>query len=392
MQYSQIPVKFAIPFGANAGGGYINAIPQASQPGGRASLNDGFPPANFIPIGAGGEPPFGADFNGILNQITSWSQWQNAGGLTKYDGTFATAIGGYPFGSLLAGTTAGVLWLNTVDNNTTNPDSGGAGWVNVGTESSPILIGVDTGSANVLTANVTPAPGAYQDGQVFIIQKVASANNGNMTGNIQSLGSRPIVNMDGSALTAGQWPASATGILEYNNATSSLRLLNPAATAAATGGLSATAEQVFSLNISGLPAPTGALSLSDTLAQHVVSDGADREVTLAAVAAAIFTLLGQSLATNGYQKLPGGLILQWGSAAVSLVEGATSITFPIPFPNNVFNVQAIVENNTSSIYCNSGIQIVSKSTTGINFFIQNFNQPGGTTQPTSGIEWFAIGN
>jgi len=44
----------------------------------------------------------------------------------------------------------------------------------------------------------------------------------------------------------------------------------------------------------------------------------------------------QSLASSGYQKLPGGLIIQWGSASVSLTANTNSsqtITFPIAFPN-----------------------------------------------------------
>ncbi|KAA1174648.1 hypothetical protein FP026_29625, partial [Rhizobium tropici] len=73
MKASDIPVKFPIPFAASAGGGYIRAIPQASQIGitnGAASLTDGFPPLTFLPVGAGGTPPWGQDFNGILNEIT----------------------------------------------------------------------------------------------------------------------------------------------------------------------------------------------------------------------------------------------------------------------------------------------------------------------------------
>jgi hypothetical protein len=43
----------------------------------------------------------------------------------------------------------------------------------------------------------------------------------------------------------------------------------------------------------------------------------------------------QSLSANGWQRLPSGLILQWGShAAGSLL----AVTFPIAFPNAVFSV------------------------------------------------------
>lgn len=46
-----------------------------------------------------------------------------------------------------------------------------------------------------------------------------------------------------------------------------------------------------------------------------------------------------SLADFGYQKLPSGLILQWGESA-SLAGGShRDITYPIPFPTSVLQVQ-----------------------------------------------------
>ncbi len=61
MLSSSIPVRFPIPFANNAGGGYIETIPTASQIGitdGRASLHDGFPPLNFADVGAGSDLRF----------------------------------------------------------------------------------------------------------------------------------------------------------------------------------------------------------------------------------------------------------------------------------------------------------------------------------------------
>lgn len=137
MQASQIPTKFNIPFANGAPAANINAIPQASQIAitlGAASLTDGFPPACLLPVGAGGVPPYGRDMNGILNQITAWLRWQEAGGgVLKWDNTFGTAIGGYPLNALVQGTaTIGTFWLSTVDNNTTDPDTGGVGWLSFG--------------------------------------------------------------------------------------------------------------------------------------------------------------------------------------------------------------------------------------------------------------------
>lgn len=134
MQASDIPTyKFQIPFGNGASGTYKTVpIPTASQIGisaGRASLTDGFVPVNFQSVASGGIPPDGRDFNGILYEVTGWERWVQAGGPIQYDATFSTAIGGYPAGAVLMSNPAGLLWLCTADNNTTNPDSGGANWV-----------------------------------------------------------------------------------------------------------------------------------------------------------------------------------------------------------------------------------------------------------------------
>ncbi|MGJ8619625.1 MAG: gp53-like domain-containing protein [Methylophilaceae bacterium] len=53
-----------------------------------------------------------------------------------------------------------------------------------------------------------------------------------------------------------------------------------------------------------------------------------------------FTGSNQSLSASGYQKLPGGLIIQWGAGSHGSATGATSIspTFPIAFPNAAFHV------------------------------------------------------
>ena len=131
MQLTARPTNFPIPFANNAGPGYIDAIPEASQIGitpGKASLHDGFPPVTFLPDTAGGTPPWGADFNGILYEITQALQWMQAGGAPIFDAVFASQIGGYPQGAILSAASGFGFWECTTDNNSNNPDTGGAGW------------------------------------------------------------------------------------------------------------------------------------------------------------------------------------------------------------------------------------------------------------------------
>lgn len=136
MLASAIPTRFQIAWAKNAGGSFIRTVPVASQIGinaGAASYNDGFVPDNFTQIAAGGVPPFGQDMNGVLNETTVWDQWYQAGGAITFDPTFAGAIGGYPEGAILdSAVVLGKKWLSLVDNNTTNPDAGGANWVQTG--------------------------------------------------------------------------------------------------------------------------------------------------------------------------------------------------------------------------------------------------------------------
>ena len=133
MKLSNLPTKFPIPFANSAGGGYINyPVPEASQIGvtdGRASLTDGYPPLNFLPVGAGGVPPFGQDTNGILKQITLWSRWQGAGAPVPFDGAFATGIGGYTRNAIVSANAFTGFYISTVDDNTTDPNAGGENWV-----------------------------------------------------------------------------------------------------------------------------------------------------------------------------------------------------------------------------------------------------------------------
>ena len=49
-----------------------------------------------------------------------------------------------------------------------------------------------------------------------------------------------------------------------------------------------------------------------------------------------FTGANQSIAASGYQKLPGGLIIQWGRETATGVD--TTVTFPIAFPTAVLSI------------------------------------------------------
>lgn len=131
MKDTDIPYKFAQPWAASAASGYSTDPIPATSTGAAAGQDLGFPPITAQPVAAGGVPPNIADFNGLGFYVTAWTQWQQSGAPVFYDSTFSGAIGGYPKGTLLrSAVTANVVWRSTVDDNTSDPDTGGANWVN----------------------------------------------------------------------------------------------------------------------------------------------------------------------------------------------------------------------------------------------------------------------
>ncbi len=132
MLISDIPTRITTIWGAIAGGAYIRTVPVASQIGiqdGAASWETGFPPDNFIPLNAGGVPPFGQDVNGVMNVLSAWNRWFCAGGAVFFDASFSADVGGYPDAAIIDSDMFGEFWLNAIDGNTANPNSDPTGWV-----------------------------------------------------------------------------------------------------------------------------------------------------------------------------------------------------------------------------------------------------------------------
>ena len=120
------PSKFLTPF---AESGLKNPIPATSDnTTGKAGFDKGFPERTMLSKAAGGIPPSGMDFNGVLYDVTLAIRYMQAGGRPTYDAAFASAIGGYPSGAVLIGDDGSSVFQNTVTGNETDPNSGGAGW------------------------------------------------------------------------------------------------------------------------------------------------------------------------------------------------------------------------------------------------------------------------
>lgn len=115
-----------------------------------------------------------------------------------------------------------------------------------------------------------------------------------------------------------------------------------------------------------VPTPT-----TDT--QAVNKNYADLKVALAS-----FVGTNQSLGGSGYQKLPGGLIIQWGSVTLS-ANGDVAVTLPIAFTTACFT--AYCTYTVRNAY--EALAITAKSTTSIT--VDNGDNY------TQTIHWLAIG-
>ena len=147
------PSNYPLPF---ASSGTKNTIPTPATGTGKASFTEGFPAVTMMPIVAGGIPPEGKDFNGILYDITTHTVWVNAGGQYQFDAALSTAIGGYPAGMVLQNNAGTASYVSAVANNTTDfnttPSSIGTLWLPYsGASWSNVTINT-TGGTTVLTA------------------------------------------------------------------------------------------------------------------------------------------------------------------------------------------------------------------------------------------------
>ncbi|HHA1470858.1 TPA: hypothetical protein ACOEAJ_001996 [Enterobacter kobei] len=92
-----------------------------------------------------------------------------------------------------------------------------------------------------------------------------------------------------------------------------------------------------------------------------------------------------SIAGNGYAKLPSGLIIQWGSFAVTTTNGVVnslSVTLPVAFPASILMVNAMFSTQDPSTRF-VGFDTAKSSRGVINFTY--------VTPTTNTIYWVVLG-
>jgi hypothetical protein len=127
--------------------------------------------------------------------------------------------------------------------------------------------------------------------------------------------------------------------------------------------------------------PAGLYSVTPSTTQRALirtassSDMTTGTATDAAVTPFALGVLASSMTSNGYARLPGGLVVQWGTTSV--VNGLNTVSLPFTFPN-----ACLCAVTSGGSLANNTVAVQTLSTTSIGI------QSGGT----STARWIAVGN
>lgn len=293
----------------------------------------------------------------------------------------------------------------------------------------PNWCGTAGGTADVITTSVTPALTAYTAGQVFRFIS-SGANTTNVTININSLGAKAVTKNGTTALEAGDIPSGAiveiiydgtrfqvVGVAFHSGATilssntalttahkgrlvivsgnsGAVTLTMPASATFSDGDgmsflnasptynvtLTRAGSDVFNPGSSSVNSVT--LKPGDTFSCSLYASGASWEATGGSAQLAYTSIFGSSIAGSGYQKLPSGLIIQWGAVTTN-ASGDATITFPLAFPTAAHNGQATAAAGGLTSY-SVVINILGTTTMAI-------KSTSGGANIAVAVNWIAIG-
>lgn len=344
-------------WGYAAGAPYIqNPIPDTTAVPGRASFEQGAPPLNMTAKVAGGIPPFGQDYNGILAMITNNLAGLNAGQINVYDATFATDIGGYAKGAILGMADGTGWWINLTAANTTDPDASGAGWAPVYRYDWSPITGLVGGTRTLTQVEASS--------RVILLQGVLGSNQAVVLPT--DLREWLIVNETTGAFDLTCKTASGTGVVVPNGGGSNAVQIYGNGTNIY---YSSTPISV-SVDQAATPLTIAQRTAAGALVASLFTDGSNFVNTFGA----------RSLAATGYYTLPGGFKIQWGTFLAN-ADGTTTVTYPVPFTTFA---RPVCSGGTSSGNVQDNWPAVA-STTLTNF--QVINRLGSLVS----TQWIAIG-
>jgi hypothetical protein len=156
-------------------------------------------------------------------------------------------------------------------------------------------------------------------------------------------------------------------------------LVTPALGTPASGTLTNCTFPTLNQNTSGNAATA---TLAATATNALACSGNSATVTNG-VYTTNFTGSNQSIASDGYQKLPGGLIIQWGTTGNIGPNSTLAVTFPTAFPNAVLSITTGA-NTVNNPTADGTTNITTRSASG-------FTAVNGDNGNTFTCSWIALG-
>lgn len=196
------------------------------------------------------------------------------------------------------------------------------------------------GTADALTAAFTPAPRSWPDGVPFFVRAASANATATPTFTPDGLTAKTIVKGNNLALAAGDIAGAGHWLmLQYDVTLDKVVLLNP-------------------YNVG--------LQIAST-AEAQAWAGNTNAISPLRLAEA-FRGANQSRAISGYQRLPGGLILQWGTTPTMSADTSAVVTLPIAYPTAPLWAGVSASNSGASVFADNVGQVVTQTTTGITIF------------------------
>ncbi|MGJ7514304.1 phage tail protein [Pseudomonas baetica] len=193
--------------------------------------------------------------------------------------------------------------------------------------------------------------------------------------------------------------AADMGKMHFASAAGATTLTLPAASAVPAGAsftIMGTASGVATISRAGadniIPqsSPVNSIALSNGDVLTFVSSGAGSWYVFGSAQLGSSAAFGASLAVNGYQKLPSGLIEQWGSVSV-LDNSEQTITLPIAFPNAIFSAVVSVPSAGAAGAGEFATAGVRKNGSSLSTILVNANT-GPSIAVTQTVTWRVWGN
>lgn len=235
------------------------------------------------------------------------------------------------------------------------------------------LVSTGSGGTYALTSNRTL--GAYANGQTFKF-RANHTNAGASTISVGGLGAKAICRPDGSAIIAGAIQSGGIYEISYSSVLDKFVLF---------GGFGLDMTQVSQATTSA----AGKTELA-TDAETITGTDTARVPPVSALTA-LFNAAGRAshVSAGGYQKLPGGLIIQWGRKAQGDFSSGTtvSVTFPTTFASACFVVIPVLDAANGGTNPNGFPGVLTR---GVGGFTANLYEYTGTVQNVE-LSYIAIG-